>query len=42
VTIVRPLTGTTTLRFEDLGEYAGRCTLTCHGEDHDGRTYGMQ
>jgi len=40
LTIVRPLTGTTRLRFEDLGERAGRCTLTCHGEDHVERTYG--
>jgi hypothetical protein len=40
VTIVRPLTGTTRLSFEDLGDRAGSCTLTCHNEDHNGRTYG--
>ena len=39
ITIVRPLTGTVRMRFEDLGRLAGRCTLTCHGRDHDEQNY---
>ncbi len=39
VTIVRPLTGTTRMRFTDLGRFAGSCTLTCHGHDHDNVEY---
>ena len=27
------------LRFEDLGEGRGQCYLTCHGQDHNPRTY---
>lgn len=27
------------LAFEDRGTYTGRCSLTCHGEDHDRRGY---
>jgi len=27
------------LRFEDLGRFRGRCYLSCHGEDHDPKTY---
>ncbi len=39
MTIVRPLTGTNRLEFRDDGQFAGSCTLTCHGEDHDDETY---
>jgi len=38
--IVRPLTGTGRLAFRNLGTFAGSCTLTCHGKDHDNRQYG--
>lgn len=27
------------LLFEDLGRFRGRCYLTCHGEEHDPKTY---
>ena len=27
------------LRFEDRGERAGSCDLSCHGEDHDDFSY---
>jgi predicted CXXCH cytochrome family protein len=27
------------LRFDDLGLYHGRCYLTCHGEDHNPKSY---
>ena len=40
VSIVRPFPNTTRLLFVDLGDRAGSCTLTCHGEVHDNRTYG--
>lgn len=39
-TIVRPLSGTTRIVFRDLGRFAGSCTLTCHGRDHDNEQYG--
>jgi len=39
--IVFPLTGTSQLRFRDLGRLQGSCTLTCHGQDHNGTTYGV-
>jgi predicted CXXCH cytochrome family protein len=40
VTIVRPLTRTGRMAFRDLGRFAGSCTLTCHGHDHDNTRYG--
>jgi predicted CXXCH cytochrome family protein len=40
VTIVRPLPTTGRLAFEDLGYRAGRCTLSCHDQLHDRRSYG--
>ena len=40
VTIVRPLASTGRLAFDDLGERAGSCTLTCHSYDHDNTVYG--
>lgn len=30
---------TGSLRFEDLGARKGRCYLTCHGQDHDPKSY---
>jgi len=27
--------------FEDLGQFAGRCYLSCHGKNHNPETYGM-
>ncbi len=35
--IVSPRNGV--LEFEDLGTFSGKCTLICHGENHNGRTY---
>jgi predicted CXXCH cytochrome family protein len=35
--IVSPRNGV--LLFEDLGQFKGRCTLRCHGENHNGRSY---
>jgi hypothetical protein len=28
-------------RFEDLGEFRGRCYLRCHGQNHPGWSYGL-
>ncbi len=39
-TIVLPLPGRGPTVFRDLGRFAGSCTLTCHGEDHDNKSYG--
>jgi predicted CXXCH cytochrome family protein len=38
--IVRPERTTGRLRFQDLGVYAGSCTLSCHGVDHMNSEYG--
>ena len=40
-TIVFPLPGNARPVFQDLAGFAGSCTLTCHGEDHDNETYGV-
>lgn len=29
------------LKYESLGTYAGRCYLSCHGKDHNPKTYGV-
>lgn len=34
---VRPYNGT--IEFVDEGRFAGNCTLTCHGEEHDRESY---
>jgi predicted CXXCH cytochrome family protein len=34
-----PLTGE--LEFRDTGTFSGMCTLTCHGEVHDGESYSQ-
>jgi predicted CXXCH cytochrome family protein len=39
--IVRPLSPTRPIRFTDTGRQEGNCTLTCHGETHDNRTYNV-
>ncbi len=39
VGVVQPFRGE--LRYESFGIQAGRCTLTCHGSNHAGATYGM-
>jgi predicted CXXCH cytochrome family protein len=39
--IVQPTGGTRTLRFRDLGDTAGSCTLTCHGVEHKTQVYGL-
>ncbi len=36
---VRPEPQTGRLEFRDLGQFAGSCTLTCHGEDHRDERY---
>jgi ribosomal protein L40E len=41
VTIVRPLMPLARMEFRDLGRFAGSCTLTCHGRDHNNQTYGQ-
>lgn len=33
--------GGSTLRYESLGRFRGRCFLSCHGENHQPETYGM-
>lgn len=38
-TIVAPRAGASVPVFEDKGAFAGSCTLTCHGFDHDGESY---
>ncbi|MCK5308938.1 MAG: hypothetical protein KAJ73_10025, partial [Zetaproteobacteria bacterium] len=38
VNIVSPNTALE-LEFVDLGTYTGSCSLSCHGVDHDNRTY---
>ena len=40
VRIARPLSATGRVDFTDFGRFAGSCTLTCHGRDHDNETYG--
>jgi len=35
--VVLPYNGV--LKFEDLGTFTGRCTLSCHGKDHKPKTY---
>jgi predicted CXXCH cytochrome family protein len=37
VQIVRSLRGQ--MMFQDLGRFAGSCTLVCHGREHDNATY---
>jgi len=39
-TIVRPEPVTRRLEFRDLGRFAGKCTLVCHGDTHVNTTYG--
>ncbi|MBU0717485.1 MAG: hypothetical protein KJ749_04485 [Planctomycetes bacterium] len=39
-TIVRPLLPSGRIAFRDLGRFAGNCTLSCHGRDHDEQKYG--
>lgn len=38
-TAIVSLNSTGRLRFEDLGNFRGRCYLRCHGEDHDPESY---
>ncbi len=37
--VVRPEPRSGLLEFRDLGQFAGSCTLTCHGEDHRDERY---
>ncbi len=37
--VVRPEPDSGLLEFRDLGQFAGSCTLTCHGEDHRDERY---
>jgi len=36
--IVQP-NGAGLLEFEDQGRFRGRCYLSCHGKDHNPKTY---
>ncbi len=42
LTIVRPEPGSGKLEFRDRGRFAGSCTLTCHGEEHENESYGRR
>ncbi len=39
VSVVLPETVSGQILFEDLGTYAGRCTLNCHGSNHNPKSY---
>lgn len=41
ISIARPNQTTGTIVFNDLGRFAGSCTLVCHGEAHTDESYGV-